>query len=107
MKAWLVREKNSFYVTVVFAETRGKARSRALSTESLEYANFCDIDVHREPQLDKYYKEGKTEMDWCDDNDRIALVKEAGFRCDYENTDDLCEYCPAKQYCDFAEEGSI
>lgn len=33
MKAWLVREKNSFYATVVFAETRGKARSRAFTVE--------------------------------------------------------------------------
>lgn len=27
MKAWLVREKDEFGTTVVFAETRGKARA--------------------------------------------------------------------------------
>lgn len=29
MKAWLVREKDEFCATVVFAETRGKARALA------------------------------------------------------------------------------
>lgn len=29
MKAWIVREKDEFCATVVFAETRGKARAMA------------------------------------------------------------------------------
>lgn len=33
MKAWLVREKDEFCATVVFADTRGKARAMALLTE--------------------------------------------------------------------------
>lgn len=101
MKAWLVRVKDESCATVVFAETRGKAKSLALSTETCEDASFCDIEVRREPQMDKYYKEGKKEMDWCHPKDRIALVKECGFRCDQEcwNPED-CESCPAKKYCD-------
>lgn len=34
MKAWLVREKDEFSATVVFAETRGKARALARATEA-------------------------------------------------------------------------
>lgn len=99
MKAWLVREKDEFRATVVFAETRGKARSIAMSTDACEDADFCDIEVRRQPQLDKYYKDGKQEMDWYNANDRIALVKEAGFCCSDNDTSGLCEECPAKKYC--------
>ena len=101
MKAWLVREKDEFSATVVFAETRGKARALAMCTDACEDADFCDIEVRREPSMDKYYKEGKTKMDWENPKDRIALVKECGFRCDYYSVDwDDCEDCPAKEYCD-------
>lgn len=101
MKAWLVREKNEFCATVVFSETRGKAKSMALSTECCEDADFCRIEVHREPQIDKYYVDGKREMDWDNPNDRIALVKECGFYCDidYFEPED-CVNCSAAEYCD-------
>ena len=81
MKAWFVREKDEFLSAVVFAETRGKARALARCTDACEDSNFCDIEVRRLPQMDKYYKEGKLEMDWYNPNDRIALVKECGFQC--------------------------
>lgn len=101
MKAWLVREKDEFGATVVFAETRGKARALAMSTETCEDANFTDIEVRRKPQMDKYYKDGKKEMDWFNSKDRIALVKDCGFVCDrdYWERED-CDACPAKEYCD-------
>ena len=51
MKAWLVREKDEFCAEVVFAETRGKARSLALSTDCCEDANFTDIEVRRMPEV--------------------------------------------------------
>lgn len=100
MKAWIVREKDKFCATVVFAETRGKAKSLALSTDCCEDARFTDIEVRREPQADKYYVKGKTEMDWFNPKDRIALVKDCGFRCDedYWEPED-CKTCSAKQYC--------
>jgi hypothetical protein len=101
MKAWVVREKDEFGATVVFAESRGKARAKAMSTEACEGADFCDIEVHRVPQMDKYYVEGKKEMDWCNSKDRIALVKDCGFVCDYDAFKLAhCKVCPAKQYCD-------
>ena len=66
MKAWLVKVKDEFCATVVFAETRGKARSIAMHTDACEDVDFCDIEVRRLPHIDKYYKEGKTELDWLD-----------------------------------------
>jgi hypothetical protein len=101
VKAWLVRVKDRFCATVVFAETRGKAKSLALSTDCCEDADFCDIEVHRESQMDKYYVEGKKEMDWFNSKDRLVLVKDCGFRCDedYFEPED-CETCSAKEYCD-------
>jgi hypothetical protein len=101
MKAWLVREKNEFCAEIVFAETRGKARSLALRGECCENAVFTDIEVHRQPQADKYYKEGKRRLDWENPKDRIALVKDCGFVCDYDAFDiGDCENCSAKEYCD-------
>lgn len=101
MKAWLVQEKDECRATVVFAETRGKARSIAMSTDACEDADFCDIEVRRVPNMDKYYKEGKVEMDWENPKDRIALVRECGFRCDYDYLDWVdCESCSAREYCD-------
>ena len=101
MKAWLVRVKHDFGASIVFAETRGKARSLALDTDCCEDAQFCDIEVRRAPNMDKYYKEGKREMDWFNSKDRIALVKDAYFVCDidYLQWED-CESCSAKDYCD-------
>lgn len=99
VKAWLAKDKNEFHATVVFAETRGKAKSIAMRTEACEDVDFCNIYIERVPQIDKYYKEGKKEMDWLNDDDRLALVKECGFYCEYI-VDDMCEDCPAKEYCD-------
>ena len=93
MKAWLVREKDEFCATVVFAETRGKAKAAALYTECCEDADFCNIEVHRQPQMDKYYTDGKTGMDWDNPQDKIALVKE----CE-------CKRCSARKYCDRYDE---
>lgn len=103
MKAWLVRERDGEYATVVFAETRGKARAIAVHTDACEDADFCDIEATRKPKLDKYYTPGKKEMDWYDDSDRIALVKDGGFCCSRECE---CEFeeCPAHQWCDRYEE---
>lgn len=99
MKAWLVRERDEFSATVVFAETRGKARSLAMCTEACEGAKFIDIEVSRQPQMDKHYKEGKTEMDWDNPKDRVALVKDCGFICGDEYKED-CENCSAREFCD-------
>lgn len=101
MKAWIVRERNEFLATVVFAETRGKAKSVALTTDTCEDCDFLDIEVHRVPHMDKYYKIGKTEMDWYDPFDRITLVKECNFTCDYDcRCVSECQKCSARELCD-------
>ena len=72
--------------------------SYTMRTEACEDVDFCNIEVRRQPQMDKYYFEGKTEMDWFNPDDRIALVKECGFYCEYVELE-WCEKCPAKEYC--------
>lgn len=100
MKAWRVTIIGEFYSEVVFAKTRGKARALALSCDGFEDAEFTDIDVHREPQLDKYFKEGKWHLDWFNPKERIILVKECGFYCDRDYLEwEDCEECSAKEYC--------
>ena len=99
MKAYNVRDKNSFYSTVVFAESSNKAKAIAMHTYACEDVPYTDIRTQRMPMLDKYYR-GKNEMDWYDDADRIAMVKDGGFWC-FEISE--CPSCPAKQYCEVAE----
>lgn len=100
MKAWLVREKEEFCATVVFAETRGKAKSEALKTDCCGDAAFCDIEASRIPQADKYYKNGKRELEWSNPEDRLALVKECDFTCDYDTYAlGECDICSAKEFC--------
>ena len=82
--------------TVVFAGTANKARYLALSTVCCCDGEYKDIKAYRQPTLDKYYKENKTEMDWYDGKDRIALVK-AGWCCLDEECD--LDECPAKEFC--------
>lgn len=101
MKAWLVREKNEFCAEVVFADTRGKAKTLALSGDCCEDASFTDIEAHRMKNADKYYKDGKKRLYWEDPKDRIILVKECGFVCDYDAFNiGECKTCSARQYCD-------
>lgn len=57
--------------------------------------------MYRQKSMDKYHTKGKTEMDWCNANERVALVKELGFFCGDDSLDIMaCENCPAKEYCD-------
>ena len=104
MKAWRVSDEMSDYggCTVVFAETRGKAHALALNTDCCEDSEWCDVRVTRIPEMDKMWKPGKNEMDWCDTEDRIALVKECGWYCNHEYLDrDMdCPVCPAAEWCD-------
>ena len=100
-KAYKVSPKDEFYSEVIFAETAGQAKSFGLSRDSCSEYSFTELSAYRMPNLDKYYKEGKRYFEWDNPQDRVALVKEAGFVCDdetYEYED--CEICPAKKYCD-------
>lgn len=102
MKAWSVTDEDEYmFSTIVFAETRGKARVIAQRTDACEDVDFTRIRAIREPQLDKYYR-GLPEMDWSDEDDRIAMVRDGGFSCSYEVDVTLkdCEECPAHEWCE-------
>ena len=101
MKAWRVEDTESYEggCTVVFAETRGKAHDAARRTDCCEDAEWCDIRVTRIPAMDKMWNPGKTEMNWCDPEDRIALVKECRWYC-LDVDREYCEKCPAAEWCD-------
>lgn len=99
VKAWEISNNYIEGCEVVFAETRGKAKSIALNTDTFCYCDFCDLEVYRKPVIDKYYKNGKTRMDWNNQKDRLALVKECGFSCVDDCFGEFCEDCLAKDYC--------
>ena len=103
MKAWLVKVKGGDCAEVVFAETRGQAKSLATHTDAVDYADFVDIEAHRLPKVDKYYIEGKWRLDWSDPQDRIILVDECGFRCEYVEPY-MCKDCSAKDICEDYQE---
>lgn len=105
MKAYKVMDKQGVCdcATIIFAETREKARVIAMHSETFEwydYLGYTDFWVRRIPQLDKYYR-GVDEMAWDNEEDRIAMVKDGNFTCSYDyDTEDLeCKQCPAKQWC--------
>ncbi len=103
MKAYSVRDKYSCYCAVVFAESPSKAKTIAMSTDACDDSHYTDIRAQRLPALDKYYR-GLSEMDWYDDNDRIALVKDGGFNCDDTSE---CKTCSAKQYCNYCADDEV
>lgn len=101
MKAYRVEERHGVYdfATVVFAETRNKAKAIAVNTDCLEGVEYTDISATRIPALDRFYR-GKKEMDWYDDEDKIAMVRYGNFTCSYEFDTEDCETCSAKQWCE-------
>lgn len=100
MKAWLVREKDGFVATIVFAETRGQAKVAAQWTDACDGVDFMRIEARRMKEADKYYKPGKSELDWDNPEDRIAMVKDCGFTCDLEaRSESECTQCSAKEFC--------
>ena len=103
MKAYLIKEANGVYdyAAVVFAETRNKAKVIGTNAGPFKCAGlaYMDVEATRIPKLDKYYC-GKKEMDWDNEEDRIAMVKDGNFSCSYEFEPEDCETCPAKQWCE-------
>lgn len=99
MKAWHVNDEKSYEggSAIVFAETRGKAHQLALRTDACEDAEWNDVRVLRAPAFDKYYTEGKWEMDWYTKADRIAMVQN-GWSCLEPEWDD-CKFCEASEWC--------
>ena len=102
MKAWQANSEYSEGSVVVFAETAGKAKQTALRTDELCDEKYVDIRVNRLPKIDRFYEEGKTIVDWNEDEDiRLELVKEYNWFC-LEPLVELCEVCPAAEYCNYS-----
>ena len=106
MKAWIGMDRNGDegLAIVVFAETAGQAKAYTAMHENFCDYGFTNIRVNRCKGLDQFYK-GKKEMDWHDEEDRVAMVRYAGFSCTYELSMDECRClvpppCPARLWCD-------
>lgn len=102
MKAYKASDRNgdSGYSIVVFAETAGQAKAYARDSEAFDSFEFVDMRVNRCKELDSCYR-GNREMDWLDDDDRVAMVKYANYECSCEVWHPECEYgeCPAQHWC--------
>lgn len=97
MKAWIVSDLYDEYSTVVFAETRNKAKVAALSTDVCEDMSYIEIRPIRFKEADDMY-EGRYELDWREPKARRFLV-DHGWSC-VEFEPDMCEDCPANDICE-------
>ena len=104
MKAWMVEDVNEEQVAIVFAETRNKAKYLATQyDEGLQDYRYDEMRATRMPQLDKCAGDSPYVMDFAIDEDRLIMVRDAGFTClepEYED----CEKCVAKDYCEVYED---
>lgn len=102
MKAYTASDRNgdSGYSIVVFAETAGQAKAYARDSELFDSFEFTEMRVNRCKALDSYYR-GNREMDWLNDEDRVAMVRYANFECSCEVWHPECETgeCPAQEWC--------
>lgn len=102
MKAYNVTDINGDGPgTVVFAESRNAAKTAAMNTDTCGDLMYMEIRATRVPALDRFYKEGKKEMDWLDMDDRAAMVRYANYECGSEIDIDLqrCEKRPCHEWC--------
>ena len=102
-KAWCCIEEESGVVEVVFANTRGKAKSYFKDIETFDYYNFCELRPYRIKNLDHLNKSDGYIMDWRKDEDRLPMVRDADFSC-VEVDREECEGCCAKEWCSKYEE---
>ena len=104
MKAWLVSDKNgdTGFRYIVFAEKRSKAIKLALdlSDGAFDWCVWTDMRAIRLPGLDGFYRGGPM-LEWNNMEDRVAMVRYAGFHCSYEVdvTYDECKSCAAHEWC--------
>ena len=96
VKAYHACEKGGEYSTIVFAENATQAKTIAKACDCCEDAEYIDIRVNRMPEADKLYK-GLAEIDWHDDETRVALVRDFGWAC-YDPSFE-CDNCKAKPFC--------
>ena len=102
-KAWECCEEESGVCEVVFADTRGKAKSYFKDMETFDYYNFCKLRPYRVKKLDNLNHPDGYVMDWCKDEDRLPMVRDVDFSC-VEVDREECEGCCAKEWCSKYEE---
>ena len=92
MKAWSVNDYNAECGYIVFAETRGKARSLAMGEAGLDTSEWTDVEVRRMKTLDGRRTE-ECVLDWQKD---VRIYYEAGW---YESPDSCsCSHCERHEY---------
>ena len=97
MKAWNVTDFNGLRVTIVFAETAGRAKSIALCTDDFEDCDYKLLKARRMPKLDGFASV-PGECDWDDAKLIITLVRECGWSCKDPDWV-VCASCPAAEWC--------
>ena len=102
-KAWQCSDEEWCRTEVVFAETRGKAKTYFKNIDTFDWFDFCELKPYRVKNLDYLNHPDGYVMDWCKDEDRLPMVRDAGFCCNEVNRE-LCEKCCAKEWCSEYEE---
>ena len=97
-KAWCCCEEELGVVEVVFADTRGKAKSYFKNLETFDDYRFCELRPHRLKKFDYLNHPDGYVMDFCKDEDMIPMVRDAGFSCIDVDIED-CKGCCAKEWC--------
>ena len=106
-KCYIVEDPDAyeFGCTTAFAETASKARFEAFHHVEMgdhdTKQDFLRYKARRFPEGDRLYKPGKFQLDWDVPEDRLVLVKYAGWYCSEENTEEECgcSSCPAREFC--------
>ena len=96
-KAWVAYNYPKNISMVVFADTKGKAKSYLMHNEIFDDYGFMDIDVYRAKSLDYLDRPDGYIMDWNKDEDRIPMVREFNMHCS-EITEE-CKECCVWEWC--------
>ena len=102
-KAWECCEEELGVVEVVFADTRGKAKSYFKNLETFDDYRFCELRPYRLKKLDYLNHPDGYVMKWYKDEDRIAMVKDISFYCAFPDKEE-CKECCARKWCDVYKE---
>lgn len=104
MKAWICTAETTEFSMVIFAETRGQAKTIAMSSDYLAESSYIDVRARRFAEADGEYR-GRQEMDWyASKEDRRFLVSH-GWRCNPEMWEpEDCEGCGCADFCAYAKE---
>ena len=98
MKAWAVSDEREGLGIIVFAETRGKAKSVGRYASGLDFGEWIDISCRRMPELDGFKNE-ECCLDWMENKHIYWNAKW------YEDLDCMrsCDECDRYWYQDIPE----